>query len=350
LDKTSGTYSHSNGVTEQTVFTLSPTDETIVWGIWLDMVNLTQAATIRVKYAIDGTTLRTFQNANWNAADDDGVLIGGIYAIDDDLRVTLESGVAEGASRDIPYSMYSLTTTANLADTRATYSLSSSVAEQTMLTFTPSNSEYNVHYGAWLDLSNLTQNMTIRIKHRIDGTNYRTFETINWSAGDDDGILLTGEYASEQPIQVSLQSEVLEGASRDVPYQIFYYPQITGNHILEVDRTASSVRRYVANGTLDPLDFKLRASGEAIDLSTISSIEFWTIDKKGAQRQYTSGSGNVTTIDADDGVVRVTPTATSFRDFLGPYRGYFWVFDTATNKYAVPENGYINVIVQKSDS
>lgn len=58
--------------------------------------------------------------------------------------------------------------------------------------------------GIWLDLVNVTQDTTIRVKHQIDGANYRTFQTGSWTILDDDGILITG-FTAYRNVQVSLQ-------------------------------------------------------------------------------------------------------------------------------------------------
>ena len=93
--------------------------------------------------------------------------------------------------------------------------------EQVVFTFTPTaNSKLHT---IWLDLSALTQNTTIRLKHQIDGVNYRTFETFNWTTGMDDGVYFR-EVAlmSGRPVQVTMQEAADEGADRDIPYYYMY--------------------------------------------------------------------------------------------------------------------------------
>lgn len=102
------TYSQANNVTEQTVFTFSLTSYLIGAGavriesIWLDMVNKQQASTIRVKHITDGATLRTFQTIQWSPGDDLNIEIDSFTAFSQ-IRVTVQSAIAEGAARDIPY-------------------------------------------------------------------------------------------------------------------------------------------------------------------------------------------------------------------------------------------------------
>lgn len=104
LAATSGTYNHPNGVAEQTAFTITPAGPRKVATVYLDMVNLTQNCTIRIKVRVDGVTYRTIETFNWTTGMDDGVFFREV-AIDNasNLQVTIQSVVAEGAARNIPY-------------------------------------------------------------------------------------------------------------------------------------------------------------------------------------------------------------------------------------------------------
>lgn len=106
LDKTTGSFSLTSSTDETTAITFAPTQNNIVKGIWLDFTNMTQTLTVRAKYQIDGTNLRTFYEDTWTTADPDGYLISGDIPVDDTLTVTLQSTIAEGASRDIPYQIW----------------------------------------------------------------------------------------------------------------------------------------------------------------------------------------------------------------------------------------------------
>lgn len=103
---TTGTFSHPNGVVEQTVFTITLTKPTEVKSLFLDLVNLTQNATIRIKHEIDGATYRTIETFSWTTVMDDGVYFRSITC-NDNIQVTIQSAIAEGAARDIPFE-YSL--------------------------------------------------------------------------------------------------------------------------------------------------------------------------------------------------------------------------------------------------
>jgi len=93
--------------------------------------------------------------------------------------------------------------------------------EQTAFTFTPAT---NVKLSSiWFDLATLTQNTTIRLKHQIDGANYATFQTFQWTTGMDNGVYFRGlALADARPLQASFQEVADEGADRDIPYYYAY--------------------------------------------------------------------------------------------------------------------------------
>lgn len=95
--------------------------------------------------------------------------------------------------------------------------------EQVAFTITPPGAS-NLKIGTiWLDLSNLAQNSIVRLKHQIDGANYRTFETFNWTTGMDDGLYFRSvDIANGCPLQVTMQETADEGANRNVPYYYTY--------------------------------------------------------------------------------------------------------------------------------
>ena len=73
--------------------------------------------------------------------------------------------------------------------------------------------------GIWLDMVNVTQDTTIRVKHQIDGANYRTFETNAWVTTDEDGVLITG-FTAYRNVQVSLQCGGGGAGNVNVPYAL----------------------------------------------------------------------------------------------------------------------------------
>ena len=71
----------------------------------------------------------------------------------------------------------------------------------------------------WLDLVNLTANATIKLYHKIDGTNYRVFETDSWATSDDDGVLIRG-FTINNDFKITITGG--ESAGVDIPYNIIY--------------------------------------------------------------------------------------------------------------------------------
>jgi hypothetical protein len=94
----------------------------------------------------------------------------------------------------------------------------SSALEQTLVTV-PITIRSDIG-GIWLDMVNVTRATTIRVKHQIDGVNYRTSETEAWTVALDDGVLLTGVRAAHHNIQVSLQCDGLGAGVVNVPFGV----------------------------------------------------------------------------------------------------------------------------------
>ena len=112
--------------------------------------------------------------------------------------------------------------TLDTAETAATYSHPNDVTEDTVFTSAFGGLRTKV-LAVWLDMVNHTQVQTIRFKHTIDGVNYRTFATVTWNPTDDPGVLLV-PVAVNSDIRVTVQSAVLEGVARNLPY--YYISQV----------------------------------------------------------------------------------------------------------------------------
>ena len=97
-----------------------------------------------------------------------------------------------------------------------------SVAEQVLWVFDPSGLRTKM-LGIWLDLVNLTQNVTIRVKSQIDGVNSRTFDSLAWLTTDDDGVFIS-PFTINGECSITLQSAVLEGVARNIPTRTIWQP------------------------------------------------------------------------------------------------------------------------------
>jgi hypothetical protein len=101
----SGTHTHTNDTSEQTVVELTPSVVTKLHNLYLDVNALTQAFTIKVYSKVDGTNYREIKSMrleNATAAD------GPAFCLKEQMvntawKITLTSLVAEGASRGVPY-------------------------------------------------------------------------------------------------------------------------------------------------------------------------------------------------------------------------------------------------------
>jgi hypothetical protein len=82
--------------------------------------------------------------------------------------------------------------------------------------------EHKIIDGIWLDLVNMTQNGTITLEYKIDGSTYRVFDTIAWTTAEDDGKYIDINAGVSHDFKVSWTEAVDEGAARDIPYQMVY--------------------------------------------------------------------------------------------------------------------------------
>jgi hypothetical protein len=77
--------------------------------------------------------------------------------------------------------------------------------------------------GIWLDLTNITQNGTIKLYYKIDGANYREFASYNFVvATDSDGVYISINAGMNSDFKVTYTEDADEGAARDIPYCIIY--------------------------------------------------------------------------------------------------------------------------------
>ena len=83
--------------------------------------------------------------------------------------------------------------------------------------------------GIWLDLSNMTQNGTVKLYHKIDGTNYRqlsiygTEQSYAFTVADTiDGFFIPYNFIVNSDFKVTYEEGGDEGAARDIVYNVFY--------------------------------------------------------------------------------------------------------------------------------
>jgi|TARA_R110000744_G_scaffold29982_4_gene71213 hypothetical protein len=103
LTAVAAAHSHSNGTTEQTLFTITSTNNNVFRGCWIDTVNLTANTTFKVSYKIDGSNFALLETVYWSTGMSDALFIAGNTPINSDFKITATSSSVEGATRSIPY-------------------------------------------------------------------------------------------------------------------------------------------------------------------------------------------------------------------------------------------------------
>jgi len=106
----------------------------------------------------------------------------------------------------------------DVAETTGTFSFDeTSATEQTMVTVTIS-ARAKIG-GIWIDMVNVTQDTTIKVYHKIDGTNLREISSHSWATTDSDGVLIDG-FTAYRDIRVTLTCGGGGASSVNVPYAI----------------------------------------------------------------------------------------------------------------------------------
>jgi len=137
------------------------------------------------------------------------------------LSITATQTVAQQISGKIRY--FTSTGSTSVTDcpvpTTDTFVLTSDTDEHTIVTLTPTSVEQVTNF--YLDLSELTQNCTLRVYLKIDGVNYveMTSMTLTVAAGTK-GLALK-DHVIDTDWKLTIQSVVAEGASRSIDYRYF---------------------------------------------------------------------------------------------------------------------------------
>jgi len=105
------------------------------------------------------------------------------------------------------------------ASTEGTYSLPNDLVENTAFTI-PAGTPGSQRMTLQLDLSNLVQNVDIRVKYDMhgDGAVIPIMETFNWTVGMDD-IVYFREISGQRAVTVTVQSLIVQGAVKDIDYE-----------------------------------------------------------------------------------------------------------------------------------
>ncbi len=102
--------------------------------------------------------------------------------------------------------------------------------------------------------------------------------------------------------------------------------------------------------TTDSLVFILLADGEAINLTNVNHVELHMLDASNKTYRYSSldTSPYVSVYVASEGKVTFTPPDENvFLYRKSPYKLYWQVWNTATEKYSVPEDSSYELKILK---
>lgn len=109
-----------------------------------------------------------------------------------------------------------------ITDASSSYNYTDAGGEQTVLTLTPGTSKFILN-GIFLDLTTMTQNGTIKVYLKIDGTNYRELFSDSFVvATDSDGIWIDFKATINDDLKVTYTEGADEAAIRAIPYQVCY--------------------------------------------------------------------------------------------------------------------------------
>jgi len=108
-------------------------------------------------------------------------------------------------------------------EVKGTHAHANNLNWQTVFTLTTTTRK-KVH-SIWLYFANLTQNMVYRLSYNFGGLGvYVPFDSnaaVPWTPADDDGVLIACNCAIGNNLRLELQSQVLEGAARNIPYEVY---------------------------------------------------------------------------------------------------------------------------------
>ena len=102
----------------------------------------------------------------------------------------------------------------------------------------------------------------------------------------------------------------------------------------------------VREKTTSDIVMQLFSDDEVIDLTDVDHIEMNMIDSYKNTYHYSSDDESPALVITTplSGIITFTPPSeTIFLYQRSSYRLYVWIYETATKKYAVPENGYAEI-------
>ena len=99
---------------------------------------------------------------------------------------------------------------------------------------------------------------------------------------------------------------------------------------------------YIREGTTNQVPFQLFGDDIPISLADVNKVALVLVPQNGTGTAVTIDTTNNPTkleiITAATGRVGWTPASGDVTKANSPYKGFFWVYQTASVKYAVPDN------------
>lgn len=104
--------------------------------------------------------------------------------------------------------------------TSGTMSYLDAGGEQTVVEIT--GTDKSIIQSMLVDLTTMTQNGTVKVQSKIDGTNYVAFRQENYTAaGPNKGVLFAFNVGINTDIKITYTEGANEGADRAIPYRVF---------------------------------------------------------------------------------------------------------------------------------
>lgn len=102
-------------------------------------------------------------------------------------------------------------------ETTGSYNLPNDTAENTAIEIT--NAKRLKLDSIWLDFNTLVEDVTIKVYHKIDGTNYRQYDEFSWATAEEDGIFLS-DITINNDWKLTITSPVAQGSIVAIPYNV----------------------------------------------------------------------------------------------------------------------------------
>jgi len=165
----------------------------------------------------DGDYLTLSANGKYRLTSSDGAYFYLISKTDSGSSTLKIQATQDAFFRDVSTDLTTIQTQVTKlagAEADSTFTLANSISEQDVveLTLTTRTKIHTLD----LDVNALTKATTFRIYKKVDNTNYRLADTLNWDTVDSDVIELGG-LVYNASIKITAQSAILEGATRDIP-------------------------------------------------------------------------------------------------------------------------------------